>query len=322
MQTFRLHHPNDIKLTDIEESATAIGFFDGLHRGHQSVIDEMSRIAEEKGLKKAVMTFDPHPSVVLNPKQQRTTYVTPLDVKLDMLEKKGIDYCFIIHFSSSFASLDPDYFVQEYIIGSRINTLIAGFDFTYGYKGRGNINTLADYDEFTVRVIDKCECSGSEAKISTTKIREDLSEGNIQYVNDALGRTYSVSGLVVQGEKRGRTIGFPTANIESEYRYFLPRNGVYAVTLRLNNEGTLLKGVCNVGVKPTFHDSAVKPSIEVHLFDFDRSIYGESVTVYWHEFIRDEKKFNGIEELVAQITKDKDTAETLLSEVSLSEPAV
>lgn len=315
MQTYRLHHPNDIKLSDIEESATAIGFFDGLHKGHQSVIQKMSEIAEEKGLKKAVMTFDPHPSVVLNPKRQRTTYVTPLDVKLEMLEKEEIDYCFIIHFSSSFASLDPDYFVQEYIIGSNINTLIAGFDFTYGYKGQGNIETLKEYNEFDVEVLDKCQCLESGSKFSTTKIRDDLSKGDIHAVNEALGRYYSVSGLVVQGEKRGRTIGFPTANIESEYRYFLPRNGVYAVTLKLNNDSRVLKGVCNVGVKPTFHDSVVKPIIEVHLFDFSESIYGESVTVYWHDFIRDEVKFDGIDALVDQITKDKEKAMELLESI-------
>lgn len=313
MQTIRLHHPNDIKLTDIKESAAAIGFFDGLHKGHQAVIEKMSKIAEDRGLKKAVMTFDPHPSVVLNPKKQRTTYITPLDVKLEMLEAQQIDYCFIINFSSGLASLSPDYFVREYIIGSGVEALVAGFDFTYGYKGRGNIETLSEYDEFTVNVVDKC--IQSKTKISTTKVREDLSNGNIKEVNEALGRNYAVSGLVVQGEKRGRTIGFPTANIEPELRYFVPKNGVYAVTLKLHSEDRVLKGVCNVGVKPTFHDSMLKPSIEVHLFDFEESIYGEAVTVYWHDFIREEMKFNGIDELVEHIARDKEKAIKLLESI-------
>lgn len=313
MQTFRLQYPNDLDLNDLEESATAVGFFDGLHKGHQAVIDKMMSIAKEHNLKKAVMTFDPHPSVVLSPKKRRTTYITPLDVKLQMLEDLGIDYCFIINFSSNLAALEPDDFVKDYIIGSNIKELVTGFDYTYGYQGRGNIDTLKQYDEFNMSAVDKQVLE--DFKISTTKIRQSLEDYDIHEVNAALGRTFSINGVVVQGEKRGRTIGFPTANIEPEYRYLIPQNGVYAVTMKLHSEDRLIKGVCNVGVKPTFHDDVLKPSIEVHLFCFDQSIYGESVTVYWHDFIREEVKFNGIDELVEQIAEDKETAERLLENI-------
>ncbi len=310
MKIIRLHYPLDNKQDELEDSAAAVGFFDGLHRGHQDVINNMIEIAEEKGLKKAVMTFDPHPSVVLSPKKQRTTYLTPLDIKLEMFEGLGIDYCFIINFSSAFASLEPDYFVNEYLINNKVKEVIAGFDFSYGRYGKGNIDTLKSYDDFNTTAVAKLT-SGNE-KISTTKLRDDLAGHRLEEVNDALGRPFEIEGVVVQGEKRGRTIGFPTANVEPGYRYHLPAKGVYAVTLKLDNEEGIYKGVCNVGVKPTFHDNLTRVAIEVHLFDFDRSIYGENVTVYWHNFIRKEQKFSGIDELTEQIGKDKEKAAELL----------
>ena len=317
MKTIRLQYPLDTETDkhspEVENSATALGFFDGLHKGHQDVLDSMMEIAARQGLKKAVLTFDPHPSVVLSPKKQRTTYLTPLDVKMAMLEDKGIDYCFIINFSSAFASLPPEYFVQEYLIKNNIKEVIAGFDFTYGQFGKGTIDTLKEYTEFNTTGIEKA-VDGDE-KISTTRIRRDMENHNLEAVNQSLGRPYEVKGVVVQGEKRGHTIGFPTANIEPEYRYHLPAKGVYAVTMKLDNEDEVYKGVCNVGVKPTFHENRERVSIEVHLFDFDRSIYGENVTVHWHYFIRDETKFSGIEALKAQIGRDKTKSKTLLENV-------
>lgn len=310
MKIIRLHYPLDNRQDELKDSAAAIGFFDGLHRGHQNVLGKMIEIADQKDLKKAVMTFDPHPSVVLSPKKQRTTYLTPLDIKLEMLEKAGIDYCFIINFSSAFASLAPEYFVKEYLINNKVKEVIAGFDFSYGQYGKGNIDSLKTYEAFNTTAVPKL--TSENEKISTTKLRDDLADHKLEEVNEALGRPFEVQGVVVQGEKRGRTIGFPTANVEPEYRYHLPAKGVYAVTLKLDNEEEIYKGVCNVGVKPTFHDNLTRVSIEVHLFDFNRSIYGENVTVYWHNFIRKEQKFSGIDELTEQIGKDKEKATELL----------
>lgn len=310
MKIIRLHYPLDNRQDELKDSAAAIGFFDGLHRGHQNVLGKMIEIADQKDLKKAVMTFDPHPSVVLSPKKQRTTYLTPLDIKLEMLEKAGIDYCFIINFSSAFASLAPEYFVKEYLINNKVKEVIAGFDFSYGQYGKGNIDSLKTYEAFNTTAVPKL--TSENEKISTTKLRDDLADHKLEEMNEALGRPFEVQGVVVQGEKRGRTIGFPTANVEPEYRYHLPAKGVYAVTLKLDNEEEIYKGVCNVGVKPTFHDNLTRVSIEVHLFDFNRSIYGENVTVYWHNFIRKEQKFSGIDELTEQIGKDKEKATELL----------
>lgn len=302
---------------DHEEIALAIGFFDGLHLGHQQVIRQMMDIADHLKLKKAVMTFDPHPSVVLNPEKKRTDYLTPLEEKKRMLSSIGIDYLFIVPFTSRFAQMDESSFIRDYLTLNKVKHVIAGFDFTYGRFGKGNMLKLAlDKDGFDVTTVTK-QALGQE-KISTTKIRHDLKEGRIEEANAQLGRPYKITGLVVQGEKRGRTIGFPTANVMPDEDYVLPKLGVYAVTFKQLSTGRSYKGVCNIGVKPTFHDPAVSAvSIEIHIFDFSESIYGERVEVNWHAFIRPEQKFNGIDALIAQINADKVKAETILSQMVL-----
>lgn len=300
-----------------EPIALAIGFFDGLHTGHQEVIRQMMEIAEEKHLKKAVMTFDPHPSVVLNPEKQRTDYLTPLEEKKRRLEAMGVDYLFVVPFTSTFAQMEEKAFIKAYLTDNHVKELVAGFDFTYGKYGKGNMLKLnEDKEGFNVTTVSK-QAIHSE-KISTTQIRRDLKEGAILEANAQLGRPYKITGIVVQGEKRGRTIGFPTANVMPDEDYVLPKLGVYAVTLKKLSTQKTYKGVCNIGVKPTFHDPSVSAvSIEVNIFDFNESIYGERVEVEWHAFIRPEQKFNVIDALVAQINQDKVKAEQLLSHFSL-----
>lgn len=312
MEIIKLHYPNDEAFLNIEQSAAALGFFDGLHLGHLDVINTMKKTADANGLKKAVMTFDPHPSVVLDPKKQRTTYLTPFDIKVKKFEELGIDYLFVINFSSAFAGLDKDFFVQEYIIGSNIKEVIAGFDYTYGKKGSGTVADLKQYEEFNTTEVHKHKFL--DDKVSTTRIRAYLDNHELDKANEALGRAYDIEGIVVQGEKRGRTIGFPTANIEPNYRYFMPAKGSYAVTMTIENDDTVYKGVASVGVKPTFHDNA-RLTTEVYIFDFDRDIYGENVTIHWHHFVRKEEKFDGIEPLIAAIDSDAKIARKMLANI-------
>lgn len=310
MKTIIMKQPLEM-CYDHEPIALAVGFFDGLHLGHQKVIQKMINIAENKGLKKAVMTFDPHPSVVLNPEMKRTDYLTPMQEKKSILENIGIDYLFVVPFTSTFAQMEEKAFIQDYFTKNHVKEVIAGFDFTYGKFGKGNMLKLeADKDGFNVTTVDKCALDNE--KISTTLIREQLTQGEIEKANKQLGRPYKIAGLVVQGEKRGRTIGFPTANVAPNELYVFPKLGVYAVTLKREN-GQIYKGVCNIGVKPTFHDpSKSQVSIEVNIFDFNESIYGETVEVYWHAFLRPEQKFNGIDALISQIKADKASAIELL----------
>ena len=313
MEVIEISHPINSSQFVNENIALAIGFFDGIHIGHQKVLKKMLEVAEHNDLKKAVMTFDTHPSVVLNPEKKRTTYLTPITDKVEAIEKLGVDYCFVVNFSSSFADVSADEFVEQYFIRNHVKAVIAGYDFSFGKYGKGNMASLQENDyPFSVHVVSK-QTLEEDVKISTTNIRTSLELGEVEACTLALGRPYVIKGMVVQGEKRGRTIGFPTANVEPSDEYVLPRNGVYAVTLLIKSRNKVYEGVCNVGVKPTFHDPSVSQvSIEVNIFDFEESIYGERVEVFWHHFIRPEQKFNGIDALVEQISKDKEKAKSLL----------
>ncbi|HEY9577711.1 MAG TPA: riboflavin biosynthesis protein RibF, partial [Pseudobacillus sp.] len=197
--------------------------------------------------------------------------------------------------------------VDEYIIGLHVQHVVAGFDYTYGRLGKGTMETIPFHSRgvFTSTIIDKWECD--QEKVSSTKIRQLLSKGNVEEAARLLGRPYEVKGTVIHGDKRGRKIGFPTANVEVEEDHLIPEIGVYAVKLKVKE--VWHDGVCNIGYRPTFkHPDEHSLSVEVHIFDFDRSIYGEEVAIKWYTRLRGEKKFNGIEALVAQIDKDKQAA--------------
>ncbi|MBA8770874.1 bifunctional riboflavin kinase/FAD synthetase [Staphylococcus coagulans] len=312
MEVIEITHPIQPNQYIQEDIALALGFFDGLHRGHQALLEQLEATAKEKGLKKAVMTFDPHPSVVLNPKQKRTTYLTPLDDKVALLGEYDIDYCLVVNFSSRFAEVSPDEFVQSYLVKNHARAIIAGFDFTFGKYGKGNMAMMQEYQsQFECITVGKKELN--DEKISTTAIRSALKSGDLAKANEQLGYHYRIKGTVVQGEKRGRTIGFPTANIEPSDDYVLPTKGVYAVSLVIGSKEKVYRGVCNIGVKPTFHEDLPQVVIEVNIFDFEENIYGERVTINWHHFIRPELKFDGIDPLVAQMNQDKERAKYLLA---------
>lgn len=312
MKVIEITHPIQDDQRINENVAMAFGFFDGMHKGHDKVFQTLDQQAQSRGLKKAVMTFDPHPSVVLNPERKRTTYLTPLSDKIDMIASHDVDYCIVINFSSRFANVTSEEFIEEYIIKNNVKEVIAGFDFTFGKFGKGNMTVLNEVDSFNTTIVGKQELD--DEKISTTAIRDALQSGELQKANEELGYLYKIKGTIVQGEKRGRTIGFPTANVHPSDDYLLPKKGVYAVSMEIGTEQKLYRGVANVGVKPTFHDPAkAEVVIEVNIFDFDENIYGERVVVYWHHFLRPEIKFDGIDPLVGQMNDDKARAKYLLS---------
>lgn len=308
MKIIHLNYPNHMKPEEqLGPLSMALGFFDGVHKGHQKVIGEALEIAEQRGVKSAVMTFDPHPSLVLGGRKEEMVYITPLQQKMDILDEMGVDVCFIVRFTSDFAQLQPEEFISHFIEDLGVVHVTAGFDFSFGAKGQGNMDKLQTFSNgrFGVSVIGKQE--DGQQKISSTRIREHLKAGEVEEVCRLSGRPFKVSGTVINGDKRGRTIGFPTANVEPDLGTFVPGRGVYAVRLHVQDE--MHDGVCNVGYKPTFNNPDQKKLvIEVHIFDFDRDIYGERVTVDWHKRIRDEQKFSGIDELKAQIEKDKQEA--------------
>lgn len=307
MDVLLLRHPHEFKKDAFSPMSLALGFFDGVHKGHQEVILQAKKKADENGWETAVMTFDPHPSVVLGRTHKEVRHITPLEEKKRHIAALGVDRLFIVRFTSDFAALDPQAFVDQYIIGLNVRHVTAGFDYTYGRHGKGTMETLQFHSRglFTYTAVEKC--AFEDEKISSTKIRHLLSEGLVRDASDLLGRAYRMKGTVIHGDKRGRKIGFPTANIQPDAAYYLPKTGVYAVKIRLQDQWH--EGVCNVGYRPTFKDPS-NPilSIEVHIFQFSGDVYGEEVEVDWFIRLRGEQKFNGIDELTAQIERDKKTA--------------
>lgn len=317
MKTVYLSHPHQLTEERCEPTVLALGNFDGVHIGHEHVIETAKKMAAEMTIKSAVMTFYPHPSVVLA-KKNGMEYITPLSAKEEMISDLGIDYLYIVKFDEEFAQLLPQQFIDEYIIALNVKHVVAGFDYTYGRLGKGTMETMPFHSRQTFSQSTVSKISIGNDKVSSTRIRDLLKRGEVALVPLLLGRFYRISGQVVDGDKRGRTIGFPTANLSITEPYLLPKIGVYAVRLKVKNNW--YNGVANIGYKPTFNDpSNEQPVIEVHLFNFDQTIYGEQVIVEWHKFVREEKKFQSIKELVTQINQDKSSAENYFSEEYVKE---
>lgn len=311
MEVYYLDHPHQMKKESQPPLVMALGFFDGVHLGHQEVILAAKKEAVKKGYKSAVMSFFPHPSVVLGRSVKHVKYITPLEEKIRLVKSLGIDYFFIVRFTKDFADLVPQEFVDHYLIDLNVKHVVAGFDYTYGKLGKGTMETLQFHSrqQFTFSVIDKLEFA--HEKISSTIIRSYINDGSMESLPNYLGRFYVTSGCVVHGEKRGRTIGFPTANVDMQEDFIIPPTGVYAVKFMIGDSGKMYKGVCNVGYKPTFHkNKADQPSVEVFIFDFNDNIYGKKVIIEWHRRLRSEQKFANIDELISQIELDKQNAKS------------
>ncbi|MBD8068255.1 bifunctional riboflavin kinase/FAD synthetase [Bacillus sp. PS06] len=304
MKTIRLSYPHFLKQEELPETALALGYFDGVHLGHQQVIKTAIEYAKKNGLESAVMTFDPHPSVVLGREKKINQYITPIVEKERLIAELGVDRFYIVEFSQEFANLLPQEFVDQYIIALHVKHICAGFDFSYGKMGKGTMETMPFHsrNQFTQTTVNKqTVCDGK--KISSTYIRELIGTGDVDQLPSLLGNYYTIRGEVIDGDKRGRTIGFPTANVMPTSDFLLPTTGVYAVRIKVKAQW--YNGVCNIGYKPTFNNERRVQSIEVHIFDFNEMIYGESVSVQWYKRIRSEKKFEQIADLIKQIEQDK-----------------
>ncbi|RIA75955.1 riboflavin kinase/FMN adenylyltransferase [Anaeroplasma bactoclasticum] len=291
---------NDIKPIK-DPLCCAVGNFDGVHLGHQMLINE----AKNHSLKSAVLTFYPHPSVFLK-KIKNYPLLTPMNIKQDIIESLGVDYLIIFEFNDEIAKYSKDEFID---IMKRLNikSVVCGYDFTFGYKALGNVSDLKN--NFMVYVIPKYVLD--DVRVSSSYIRELLSYGNIYDAKRFLGRDYTIRGRVIYGSMQGRLIGFPTANVFHD-GYFLPRNGVYFVSVLYKNKKYY--GMCNIGHNPTFNFQT-ELRVEVHIFDMDLDIYDEVIDVSFLKEIRDEKKFQSIDELKCQLLKDKEMCISLSKEI-------
>ncbi|MCB9248965.1 MAG: bifunctional riboflavin kinase/FAD synthetase [Ignavibacteriales bacterium] len=296
---------------EIEQSAVTIGTFDGLHVGHNKIIESLKKKAKDLNIYSVVITFYPHPRVVLN-QGFDIKLLTPLEEKIKLFEKLGIDYLYIIPFTKEFSKKTYKEFFDE-IIFTQTNAkhIIVGYDHKFGKNREGDKNKLKQYAkekniEMTIVGPEEIE----HTAVSSTKIREAILEGYIELANKMLGRFYFVEGIVVEGAKRGRTLGFPTANLKpAENNKLIPQNGVYFVRVTYNNNKYF--GVANIGLRPTFNN-VKEPITEVFIFDFNKEIYNEFITIEFIKKIREEHKFDSIEELEKQINIDVELGKNLV----------
>jgi riboflavin kinase / FMN adenylyltransferase len=303
MKIINIHHPYNKQDIPEDRVVLAMGYFDGVHRGHQEVIRRAKEIAEKKNVKLAVMSFNHHPSLVFQKMDpDAMQYLSTTERKAELLEGLGVDYFYVIAFTSAFASLAPQEFVDQYMCDLHADTVVAGFDYTYGPREIANMAQLPGYAKGRFAVVEVAELQESSEKISSTKIRDALEEGNMEKANGYLGYTYQFGGIVMHGDARGRLLGFPTANIQIEKNTRLPRTGVYVVSIEVN--GVWYRGMASIGYNITFEANRAK-TVEVYILDFNKMIYGEYVNVRWHHFIRGEIKFESVEKLVEQLQQDE-----------------
>lgn len=304
MEIIKIHHPYRKEQIPNEPVVLALGFFDGVHRGHRTVISKAREMAEKKQVKLALMTFNQHPSIVFKKVDpEKITYLSTIKRKEEFMSDLGVDYLYEVDFTSAFASLRPQDFVEQYIVGLNAVTVVAGFDYSYGKKEVASMEHLPEYAQNRFDVVEVGKVTEEKEKISSTRIRKALKDGNIAEANHLLGYVYQTPGIVIHGDARGRTLGYPTANIDVPHGIALPKVGVYAVRLKVND--TWYDGMASIGYNITFEANR-NLSVEVNIFDFNSSIYGEKVAVEWHEYIREEKKFPSVETLIQQLDKDED----------------
>ncbi|NLX02469.1 MAG: bifunctional riboflavin kinase/FAD synthetase [Syntrophomonadaceae bacterium] len=284
----------------------ALGNFDGLHKGHQQLINEAVTAARNGNGIAAAFVFEPHPTKVLFPERAPKLLVTAQH-KAELMEKLGLDLLIYNSFTLAISKCSPEEFVQNILINKlKIKQAFVGFNYTFGHKGAGTPELLQELGEkyrFGVKVIPPVQVNGQV--ISSSLIRKALDSGEIKQARAMLGYDPMLEGQVIEGEQRGRTIGFPTANLAVSSELNVPGNGVYAAHAQIKER--IYTAVVNIGTKPTFHEE-YPISIEAHLIDFGDDIYGEKMRLYVIDKIRDERRFNNVEELVRQISKDRDRA--------------
>lgn len=284
-----------------QDAIAVLGFFDGLHIAHMELIKKGYELKKETGKPLLVFTFDQSISKYL--KNDPFYYLTSIEDKVSLLEPYGVDALYVFKVSKPFISLEPDQFIQQYLV--HMGHLVVGFDFTYGFRSVGTINDLLEYDEFETHIMS--EMTYQDEKIGTTQIRQALDKGKMNLANFLLDRNYQIRGKVIHGMGMGKQLGFPTANIDFT-NYYLPKRGVYLTQVMIDD--TLYYGVTNVGKKPTFKDQSM--SLETYIFDIDKDLYGLDLSIEFIEFMRDEIKYANKEALIRQIKKDVERAKDLL----------
>ena len=293
---------NELEINQEEDTVLVLGYFDGLHKGHQTLFKEARKIATEQGLKIAVLTFPESPKLAFVRYQpELMLHLNHPEERAAHLENLGVDYLYLIDFTSHFSKNTAREFFDKYVSALKAKAVVAGFDYHFGSDKR-KAEELADY--FDGRIVIVSSVNQDDEKISSTRIRETIQNGDVAKAHQLLGYPLSTRGIVVHGNARGRTIGYPTANLAPLDRVILPADGVYVVDVEHNSK--IYRGMASVGKNVTFEGDELR--FEANLFDFAEEIYGDTIRIIWLDKIRDMVKFDGIKELVAQLKSDEEVA--------------
>lgn len=297
-------------------TVVTIGEYDGVHRGHRAVISEMHRMAAEMGCATAVVTFDVHPASVVRP-ESAPLLLTELDHKLELLAETGVDYTLVIHFDEERSKEPAEHFAQSVLVEClHAKAIVVGADFHFGHARRGNVAMLErlgaekGWEVFGLPLVK--QMTGDGDVISSTEVRRVLSEGDVERAQRFLGRPFEVRGTVAGGDRRGRTIGFPTANVPTAANVLVPADGVYAAWYE-RPDGSVHPAAVNIGTRPTFYDYAERSLIEAHLIGFRGDLYDEQARIRFVSRLRGEEKFDGIEALTDQLKRDVEDALRILT---------
>ncbi len=310
-----LLHDRQDRLPDGVAVASTIGVFDGVHLGHQEIFRTVRETADRLGVASAVVTFDGHPAHVVRP-ESAPRLLTTLDQKLELIAAEGIDYAYVISFDEQRAQTDAEVFVEEAFVDAlHAKAIVVGEDFHFGAGRAGNVEGLMRLGErwgFEVHALELIRHSDDAREpVSSTKIRRALAGGDVARAAEMLGRSYEVRGIVQVGDQRGRQIGFPTANIPVPKIMAWPADAVYAGWCTLP-DGSRNPCAINIGRRPTFYEHAQQSLLEAHLIDFAGDLYGQEVSVAFSGFLRSERKFDGIDQLIEQLKSDIDDARGVL----------
>ena len=304
------------EFSKVHNAVVTIGTFDGVHIGHQKIIGRLVEVARQKGGEAVILTFFPHPRMILHPDDLNIKLISTMDEKAEKLAELGIDHLIITPFTRDFSNLTPQEYIREVLV-DKIGTsqIIIGYDHRFGKDRKGGLEELQKFaSDFGFEVEEIPEQDINDVSVSSTKIRNAILSGDVKTAHDFLGYAFHLTGKVIKGDQLGRKLGFPTANLYIEESYkLIPADGIYAVSIEFKSGSAGLKsakGMAYIGHRPTINGMA--RNIEVNIFDFNEELYGQTIRINFQEYLRADQKFNSLEELRKQLIKDETAARSVL----------